>query len=398
MKMFSKRKVPEDRILVVDVGSGSVGAALVALNTDAVLGRTTPRMLFSVRTEIKSETTYDFTKYLNAMVVALEESIQKVHDARFAPPHRVVGVLAAPWYAAQTRTIHYQKSTQFTFTHKLWYELLMREAKLFEESADATFGMFEGGLRLIERNNMEVKLNGYPAPSPFNKKTREVEMEVYMSMVPEYLVHTLEEVISKYFARPITWSTYLFTSYAVVRDLFVGETNYLLVDVGGEVTDVGLVKNGVLVESLSFPRGRNTLIRRIVEHLAVGWDEAESLLALYHDNMLAERHKKALTTVVGRVMDEWSHTLEHALATLTHDFALPETIFITVDEDVRALYEYATHKEGYTQFTLTNRRFNVIVVDASALHEYCALEQGATRDQFLMIDAMYATRKKLSHK
>lgn len=390
MALFSKKVTKEDRVLIIDVGSGSVGAALMVSSYDEMLARNTPRIVFSTRVEIASTDTHNFIAYIRAMLAAAETAVQKVHNAKLPPPNRVQAVLAAPWYASQTRIIEYSKKVPFTFTKKIWYELLMKEVELFQDGASKTFESFDGALRLIERNNMDIKLNGYTVAHPFAKKTSEVSMSVYMSIAPEYLVRSLEEIIAGFFERPIEWSTYLFASYAVVRDFFVGQKNYLLVDIGGEVTDIGLVKNEILSEALTFPKGKNTLIRTLMEHLAISWDEADSHLRLYTSGMLTEKHRERVRVAVAKILGEWSQSFERSLAHLTHDFTLPETIFVTVDTDVRALYEEAVHNEAFTQFTLSHKRFNVILIDASALHEYCALEQMAEKDHFLMIDALYA--------
>lgn len=394
MALFSRKKKKEDRVLVLDIGSASVGAALVESVYENEFGHIIPKILFSTRTEIELTNQTNFTHYVNAMLFAYEDVLKKVYDARFAPPDRIVGVLAAPWYASHTRTITHSKKTPFLFTKKLWYELLMAEANIFSQQAQETFGEFDGGMRLLERTTMSVRLNGYSVEHPFQKKTKEVALDTYFSMSPEYLLHALEEILDKYFTRPLLWSTYLFASFAVARDIFVNENQYLLLDIGGEVTDIGLVKDGVLVESLSFPHGKRVLLRAVMEHLAVSSEEALSMLALYNEGLLSERHRQALLVVLHRVMNEWTKLFERSLEMLTHDFVVPETIFITVDEGVRSLYEYAVHKEGYLQFTHNSRRFNVIVVDASALHEYCTLHLLAERDQFLMIDALFATRHK----
>ena len=394
MNLFSKkRKENEERILVIDIGSGSVGIAMVTMKIDYALDKKTPRIYFSTRSEIASKNNKNFDLYVENMLKSLNSALKKVHNASIGMPNRIQVVLSAPWYASQTRTIEYSRNSQFTFSKKLWYDLLLREVKLFEDDVARKFSTLNESPKIIEKKNMEVRLNGYHTNDPIGKKTSQVEMPVYMSMAPEHLMNAIEKVISKYYRNTVHWNTYLFASYVVARDLFFSEKTYLLINIGGEVTDIGYVKNEILVESFSFPIGKNSIIRSLIEHLAVSWDEASSLLHMYDQKMLSGRHKDNVGLVIERLLAGWTGSLEKAIVHMTHDFTVPETIFATMDNDVKEYFIDAIHKESFTQFTSGSRRFNVIVIDASALHEYCALENLDEKDHSLMIDAMYSARQ-----
>jgi len=393
MSLFSK-KAPqrEERMLVIDIGSGSVGAAMIEMKKDETLGKMTPRIFYSSRIDIFAKGNKNFDSYVEAMLSALKNAIKQIVNERGIIPDKIHVILAAPWYASQTRIIEFSKNNPFTFTKKLWYELLLKEAKLFENEVTKKFAQFEEKPKVIEKRNMEVRLNGYHTDHPIGKRASEARMPVYMSVAPEHLLKSIEKTIAQFFTRDVIWSTYLFASYVVARDLFIGEKTYFLVDIGGEVTDIGIVKDEILSEAFSFPSGRNHILGAICKHMAVSFEESVSLLRLYGENMLHGRKRDNIGVAINYALAEWTKEFEKAVAHLAHDFTTPKTIFVTVDKDVRALYEDAMHKESFTQFT-RGTHFNVIIIDASALHEYCALENLDEKDHFLMIDAMYSARQ-----
>ncbi len=396
MSIFSKSKqktAKEERVLIFDIGSGSIGAALLVRQKGATGILANPKILYTVRKNIPVKGELEFVPFVQNMLTTVEEVCKELSRMQIPIPSRIECILAAPWYASQTRVIKHSKHTPFIFTKKLWYELVQKEIALFEETHSGIFSEFESKPRIIEKKNMHISLNGYVEADPIGKRARELDLSLYLSMTPEYVATSLEEIIESYFRQPISFSTFIFSSYMVARDLFISEHNYLLVDIGGEMTDIGLVKKDVLFESATFPRGRNFLIRRMMHHLNMSYQETMSLLSLYKDGALTQKIKNTVSAVVERVKVDWLTSFQGVLGDIITDFSSPETIFVTADDDVAPFFTDAIHGEQFTQFTLASRRFNVIIIEASSLHEFCTLEKTLYRDPFLMLEAIFVSRR-----
>ena len=54
-------------------------------------------------------------------------------------------------------------------------------------------------LRLIELKNIKIALNGYETISPLNKKAKELEMTIFVSMSEEEVCKKIEDTIAKKF-------------------------------------------------------------------------------------------------------------------------------------------------------------------------------------------------------
>ncbi len=397
MALFSKQKILEERVLILDIGSGSIGAAYL-VRQKGMGSAGNPKILHTVRKNIPLLADLDFIPLVQNMLGTVDFVVKEMQHAHLPAPDKIECILAAPWYAASTRIVREKRRAPFVFTKKLWYELLLKEVSDFRQSFLEQFqdidGIIDREPRVIEKKNMHVALNGYTVADPIGKRASELEMSIYISMVPEYIALSLEEIIGIYFKQEITLGTFLGASFQVMRDIFISEHDYVLLDIGGEITDMGFVKNDILSETATFPRGKNFILRRIMHHAKVSREEASSLFSLYLDSKLTDRMKSVLLPVLTRAKADWTQMFSHTLGEILSDFTIPKTIILTCDDDVSNFFIEAIHDEQFTQSKLSTRHFNVIMIKVKDLHEFCSLDRTVSHDPFMMLESIYVSKQK----
>ena len=77
---------------------------------------------------------------------------------------------------------------------------------------------------------------------------------------------------------------------------------------------------------------------------------------------------------------------------ISDNVSLPETIFLTADNDVTQWFAETIKKERFSQYILTADKFNVIVLEAKTLHSFCRFGRNTERDPFLILESIYLTR------
>lgn len=100
--------------------------------------------------------------------------------------------------------------------------------------------------------------------------------------------------------------------YAAVSALKI--QNALLVDVGGEKTDLIHIKDGALTQISSFPLGGRHFIRGIAKAADVGPEEAEDLKRQYVQGIVSERRKVLLRDFLRRETKLWEDAFSKKLA------------------------------------------------------------------------------------
>jgi len=388
MGIFSNNKKENKLILVFNIRSSTVDGALFEVQNSGI-----PKIIFSVQEPIKMEKKVNIDNFLLLTIESLKIIANKIYKTGLGAPSRTFCVLSSPWYVFQTRIINFKKNTPFIFTPKLVDELVKKEVKLFEEEHTLKYGNFDNKVRVIELKNIKTMLNGYEISEPFNKKTKELEMNIFVSIVGEQVLKEIEDTINQYFHfKQIEFSSFILSFFTVVRDMYPKQENFLLVDIGGEVTDISMVKKNTLRESMSFPLGRNFLIRGVASDLDCTLSEADSFISLFKDGHAEESIAKKLTLILDKLKTEWLNKFQESLANLSKDISIPSTIYIAIDKDLVDFFSEIIKTEQFSQYTLTESKFEVIFLNTELLHRVVEFKENVIREPFLIFDSIYINR------
>lgn len=384
-KIFSKSKNQGELVLVFDIGSSSVGGALFYMQETGA-----PKIIYSTREPISLEKELNIDNFFSLTIKALKVVAGKVCMKGGGAPNRIFCTLSSPWCASQIRTIEYERNTPFIFTSKFADELIQKELAIFNNEHSIKEGG-ENKIRPIEMKNMQTILNGYPTVSPYNQKAEKLEMTLFISMGEEEILKKIEDTIHIHFHnKTIKFSSLVMSSFTVARDMFVNQKNFLLINIGGEITDISMIKKDSIQESVSYPIGRNFVMRELTYKLKCSIDEATSYLSLYKDGHMSDAHLRKIEPIIDNIKAEWLDKFQVSLSTLTNDISIPATIFITVDQDVVDFFSEIIKTEQFNQYTLTESKFRVIFLGTEALHGIVSFaDDHIPHDSFLIIESIY---------
>ena len=388
MGFFSKNKNKNELKLVLNIGSSSVEGALFSAQDSG-----TPKIIFSATAPILLEDQIDIDRFLFLTMQSLEIVVERIHKAALGAPTEIFCVLSSPWHVSQTRTINYKKNTPFVFNTKLAESLVQKETLLFEEEHLKKDTHADSSNRTIELKNIKTILNGYETSEPLNQKTQELEMTIFISIGEEKVLKNIEDIIKKYFQfKQIRFSSFTLASFTVVRDICIQQENFLLLDVGGEVTNISMVKKNILCESISFPIGSNFLIRGIASDLGCTIGEASSLLSLFEDGHAEKTVAQKLTSTLDKLRKEWLKEFQESLANISNDISIPSTIYMTTEKELADFFSQTIKTEQFNQYTLTDSKFEVNFLDTKLFQGVVAFDDVAVREPNLIIDAIYINR------
>lgn len=386
MGLFSSKK-PKIAI-VFDVGSSSVGVAVIALSP-----KSKPKLLFSVREQMVFQENLKFDRFVSSMLATLEK-VARVLERFSLPPHsgRAVSVFfSSPWYASQTRVSKRNFAVPTMITDALLSDIQKKEVEDFREFEMKKLGK---DAVVIETQTVQVKLNGYETAAPEGKTTFALETSVYVSIVPQKIVHAVKEKISGLFHnRNVSFHTFSFSSFAVARDIFFHKKDFFSIDISGEVTDISIVRDNVLQETRTFPQGKNFLLRKIALELGVTHAEALSYFSMVSSQKLAEAEIQKVKKIMSAVGKEWLSEFRGSLYELSREGGfLPRDIFFTADEDVSSWFAENIQDEQMPEIILAEKTFTVHHLNTAFLSSFCESEKSALRDSFLMIEAVFLAK------
>lgn len=388
MKLFSKRQ-EQSISLVLDIGSASVGAALVLYEDGEQ-----PRILYTKRILVSFAKKTSSKQLVSAMAESLGrlmDFVQKEglkHLTFTKVGHKQIDdvhvVLASPWYLCQTHVLRETKEKGFVITTEKIQYMLDEHSEKVRSTLKSQKSMFSEDVEELETRAMSVSLNGYYTDKPHGKYARSLEISVFTSVYPKAVRTTIERAVNTaVHIDDIYFHSFSLASFAVLRGLFVTFPRYLLVDVTGEVTDVGVIEEGVLTDSASFPVGKHNVLRILEDKLGLSGAEARSLLHRYRVGDVSEALKEKIEAAVNNLKEDWSEGFDEVFK--NYGGGMPHKVFFLADEDCRAcvkewMLNYLGAKEKERQ---------IVAVTEKTLEPFIGHSGSISRDMYLSIDALY---------
>jgi hypothetical protein len=384
--LFSSKK-PKIAI-VFDVGSSSVGVAAIILSSHGK-----PKVVFSAREQMVFQEDLKFDRLVSSMLGTLEK-VARTLERVALPPHSGKSFsvfFASPWYASQTRISKNTFAVPTLITDKLLHDIQEKEVEDFKAFEMKNLGK---DAMVIERQNIQVKLNGYETSAPEGKVASTLQTSLYISIAPQKIVHAVKEKISGIFHnRSVSFYTFSFSSFAVVRDIFFHKKSFFSLDISGEVTDVSIVRDNVLQETRTFPKGKNFLLRKIALGIGAPYAEAFSYFTMAVSKKLTESESEKAKKIMSAAGKEWLSDLRGSLYELSRDGNfLPNDMFFAADEDVSEWFAENIEDQEMPEITIAEKTFTVRHLDAVFLSPFCESGQGVVRDLFLMIEAVFLAK------
>lgn len=386
--MFGLREAREAVLygVVIDVGSASVGVAIVSSDQSKEL----PTTLFSHRAHIRT----------SERSVTLKERVRQIREALFAAslilsrdgiqalvahdPHarikKVLITCSSPWAYTIARTIQYEGDTEMKVTRTLIDDLVKSAENDLDTHLETTNLPQDLDFQIVERSTVDVRINDYPVHEPVGLKGTSLALTHITGLVPKDIIETVYEVQDKIFTEAeLRAHTSMLVSYCVLRDMYPQFTSFCVVSITGETTEFGIVENGTLIRSIFAPYGIGTLIQGIMRKTRSSETDVMSTLEAYTANDL----DKATTEKIESALQEYAETVRTSLTDdLAHDHIPKNIIFITdagIEHVLKRDLLAAIH-------TFTGEEHQVTVVDS---HTTVADTGDADPDTYLALGCRF---------
>ncbi len=401
---FFKEKNEKDIHLILDVGNGSVAAGLVYHSAG-----NPSQIIYSKRLPLTIGINTDSQKLSSLVLNMLEEVISAV--AKEGPeyikalnlPIQKIGhtfcILSSPWYISKTKVLTIENEQPISITKNFIDSLLEKEEGIFkqelsEKNTSLSTSDSKNDLDCVERRVIQTKLNGYTTANPYQKKARHVEIAMFISLASKNMIHAIERIVGVYFhSNNLSFYSFSLVGHSVVRDIFSNESTFIFADVSAEVTDVSSIENHVLMESASFPIGRNYFIQKISETFNVSGEIALSMLNMQASGHVAPESAEKIEAVCKKAMQEWGSYFFHSVADIAKGGILSK-IFLTVDEEVapifiQAIQEHMTINE---ENSLSFKNTSIVLLDAEKLSHFVSYAPQIPQDPFIALESIFCAR------
>lgn len=401
MGFFSFKKSPKEEInLILEIGSSSIGASISKISaTDR------PEVIFTYREPMPIEAVHDPKRFAVSTLETLSrvlkrvsrEGLEHLHFTRFGSGRikEIHCILSSPWFASETKNLIMRKNEDFEITPALIAKLIQDEESRFlgVESATDFAGAGSEKLSKLEKHIIQLKLNGYETAKPYGKMANELTLTLFLSVARSEFLEKVSSMIVREFRGILPkFHTLTLSSFSALRNIFHSESDFLLVEIGGEVSEVWLVRQGILHEAVSFPFGGNALVRAIAKSAGAPNSVVISSLKMHEEQMaLAKAEVKVPTALKSgdEIKATWLTQFDSALKCLGTNEVLPEKLFlVTHNEFLGTLVDWVKSAK-FSQFAALEQSFDVKVVSIADLRQFCKASKTAKPDPFLMLHTIF---------
>ena len=343
--LSSFKSEKEELSLLIDIGNGSIGGALV------LFGKTIPKIIYNTRLPFAVVNDLDSSRLSQGMETLLDQTLATIMKKGFAvafgknKPKKLSMVFvsfSSPWFESLTKDIHISEKKPFIISEKFLNSILSREEKIFhDELSKSNEDAKNDNFVMIEKSIVHTKINGYIIDEIMGKKTPVFDLTLRLAVLPKNIIDKVNSAVLKHThitGQKVRMNTFPLVSFTVLRDLFPNVSNFIIIDITSEITELTQVKEAIITGTISFPSGKNFIIRQIAKVFNVPTEVAESILHLYNINKTDSSTLRTMQEVLINVEKEWSIYFEDALAGLSPQMNLPSKVFLTADSNVAQIF------------------------------------------------------------
>ncbi len=342
---------------LIDVGSGSVGVAIIKSNHS----KANPEILFSHRVNVdlsnRTVSREDLFRQLretliSASLILSQEGTKALrkhnNTARVSKIHLTV---SAPWAVTIARQVTYDHGEPLVVTDDLLTDLRESAESEIEQAVTELPLMKSLNLNIVERSTTGITVNDYQVVEPRGLSGSLIGLTHITGLISEIILDWVTEVRDKIFVKvPLKAHTTMLVTYCVVRDLFPDSVSCCTINITGEATEFGIVEDNNLVETTSTPYGTNTIVRDIIKRTNKTATDVVSLLRSADSLTAADR------AVASEFMKPYISTISDTFKLLSESRTVPRLIIVTTQTQLAdtfsAAIKEALEQSGGKDFTI----------------------------------------------
>lgn len=389
------RNSNDEVYLLIDIGSGSLTLSFVLYNQIDI-----PFFLHTVKKDFfvidKPESAKLFENMLKILDEGLEEIVNEGKSHKYwksssRGPSGIIISFSSPWFMPKTKHIEMVREKPFTVSQKLIDDLIKKEELVFKDEISNSTNS-EDQLEVVEKSIVHIKINGYVLREYIGQKTTKLDAFLCMSVVSLSVMTKIYDIIFKHTHVPkesVLAHTFPVISFSVLRDLYPNYSNFLLIDITSEITDLSLIENDIISQTASFPSGKNFIIRQISKNFKVPIEIAKSNLSLFVSRKLDVETAGKMEIVLNNVEKEWSIYLERAIQEISDGKILPSRVYMTTDSEAESIYT-AFLKLSKADTTASFRKnADIVYVENKLFTQLFKNESITTPNEFIVMLAIF---------
>ena len=229
--------------------------------------------------------------------------------------------IGSPWSVSQAKLIKVTKDRPFEVNNVFLKKIITTEETEAEQQIARSSG--EHPWEVFEEKVVRSKLNGYSIEKIFGKKTVDFEVEMFVSFIPSEVKNKMHAFENAKLGGSAPKHTYSF-----LRDMHPHANDFIAIDMGDFLTDVCIVKDGIVSAVASIPTGERDIMQSILKKGETSEHLVTSAVAIHRDGNYDTIMKKDFEKNIDAAIGTWSDKLRDLVSGMSADTDLPRHVLI----------------------------------------------------------------------
>lgn len=346
-------------VTVVDVGSGSVSAAIVLVPAEGpcrVLAHAHSALSFDSRSTEQAIAMIS-DEIRDAASRAQEMYTKNGHSVPIADAYAVVH---GPWVRSRTLT------TSARFEADMLIDDSMVSGMARQALAD---GGTTPSAALMEASVIRVSLNGYATDEPAGKYAHEIDVSIIASECEPAARANIQASIEQAFPHArLQWRSSVRAALTVTRHMRELLIDCLIVEMGMDSTDLIAVHNGAVTEERTVPEGARAILSRVAGSQPP--ETTLSLLRMLSRDVCEGDTCIALQKAVATAEPELAKVFGEAISALATQRRVGNELVLVAHPDLVDWFAHFFGRIDFSQFTITTLPFSVYALSSVDMNSW----------------------------
>ncbi len=386
MSIFSLKRKPAIS-LVFDIRDTSISVAAVRFEKNKK-----PELVSCQNLKIEAKDPTNHERYLISMLNTLDNSIFSIRKNLIKMGNKnniekYFYFIGSPWSVSQSKMIKIVKDRSYEITNDLLEKIITNEKSsaenLLEKSSEKADWV------LLEEKIIQVKLNGYKTEKIFNRKTNDLEAELFISFIPAKIKNQIDRFTNKNIGKIKAGhlNSSAFSAYMFFRDLYQDKNSFIYIDIGDLITDAYIVKEDVIYGVISFPYGEKTIINTIVKKSGQPENIVLSSLSMTCHGVCDEKTVKTISDLINPAISEWLEKLNSYISKVSTEMDIPKNVFMMENSDLIRTMVREIKKNG--NMTILGTKMEISYTGEGALNNCIVNGKVFKNEPYIKMDLVF---------
>ena len=291
---------------------------------------------------------------IDGVVAACREAIEKASRTAKLNPKKVIVSAGGEFIKGKTTTVAYERAKPEmkvspaelkNIIHKVqWKAFDMIKRELARETGNR---MAE--IKLINAAILGIKIDGYPVSNPLGFQGKDISISIFNTYALLIHMGALQSVIDNLGLDLLDIVAEPRAIAKAVGKREGSDSDVILINVGGETTDIILACNGNIEETRTFSLGGKAFTERLAQELGISPQKAEEIKIDYSQSRLNKELSGKIEKVFSADGDVWLSGVELSLNEFSEIDLLPSKILLSGGGSILPGLKKALGKTSWTK-------------------------------------------------